>query len=166
MVSDLVVISKESLTPAQGSDLADFPQYDKWHADITGEKTRRYYRRGVAELWLAKIPSGTIALRFLSFRQTMRVLLEVLFRLIRACFRTRTELALENLALRQQLQVLNRRHPKPRMTLPNRFFWVILRQLWAGWKHAPIIVEPQAVDQLQQARFVASQLRCRGRALR
>lgn len=104
-------------------------------------------------MWLAKIPSEAIMLRFLSFRQTMRVLLEILFRLIRACFRTQTELALENVALRQQLQVLNRRRPKPRMTPPNRFFWVILRHLWSGWRHALFIVEPETVVRWHRAGF-------------
>lgn len=57
-----------------------------------------------------------------------------LFSLIFVCFRPRTDLVLENLALRQQLQVLNRRRPKPRMTPPDRFYWVTLRRLWSSWK--------------------------------
>lgn len=42
------------------------------------------------------------------------------------------DLVLENLALRQQLAVLRRRHPQPRFAASDRFFWVILRQLWGG----------------------------------
>jgi len=83
----------------------------------------------------------------------MLVSIGTLFSLIRACFRRRTELVLENLALRQQLQVLNRRRPKPRMTPLHRFFWIILRQLWPGWKQALIIVEPETVVRWHRAGF-------------
>lgn len=71
----------------------------------------------------------------------------------RACFRPRSDLALENLALRRQLQVLNRRRPKPRTTPPDRFFWVTLRRFWSGWKQAPIIVEPETVVRRHRAGF-------------
>jgi hypothetical protein len=43
-------------------------------------------------------------------------------------------LVLENLAPRLQLSVLRRRHPQPRFAAPDRFFWVKLRRLWAGWR--------------------------------
>lgn len=79
--------------------------------------------------------------------------LRALFSLIFVCFRPRTDLALENLALRQQLQVLNRRRPKPRMTPPDRFYWVTLRRLWSGWKLALIIVEPETVARRHRAGF-------------
>jgi hypothetical protein len=49
-------------------------------------------------------------------------------------FRMRQDLMLENLALRQQLVVLKRRHPKPRLGLLDKLFWVALHRLWSGWK--------------------------------
>ena len=49
MVSDLVVIGKQKLTPAQYSDLADVPPELEWLANITNEKTRRAYKIDVAE---------------------------------------------------------------------------------------------------------------------
>ena len=39
---------------------------------------------------------------------------------------------LENLALRQQLAVLKRRHPRPRLTACDRLFWVCARRFWRG----------------------------------
>ena len=36
----------------------------------------------------------------------------------------RRNLFLENLALRQQVAVLKRRHPRPRLDLVDKFFWV------------------------------------------
>jgi hypothetical protein len=47
-------------------------------------------------------------------------------------FRSRRELLLENLALRQQLTVLKQRHPQPRFATPDKLFWVMLRRLWYG----------------------------------
>ena len=40
-------------------------------------------------------------------------------------FRSRRDLLLENLALRQQLAVLKRRYPRRRMAVSDRLFWVI-----------------------------------------
>jgi transposase InsO family protein len=63
------------------------------------------------------------------------------------------DLTLENLALRQQLAVLRRRHPQPRFAASDRFFWVILRRLWAGWKRALVLVEPDSVVRWHRAGF-------------
>jgi integrase/recombinase XerD len=49
VVSDLVVISKQTLTPAQFSDLADVPPELEWLANITNPKTRRAYKMDVSE---------------------------------------------------------------------------------------------------------------------
>src|SRR5271167_2824992 len=46
-------------------------------------------------------------------------------------FRSRRDLLLENLALRQQLAVLKRRHSRPRLAATDRLFWVILRRFWS-----------------------------------
>ena len=50
-------------------------------------------------LSLAKMPSGAIVLRFLSYRHTMLGSPGTLFNLLCACFQPRTNLVLENLAL-------------------------------------------------------------------
>ena len=44
-----------------------------------------------------------------------------------AFFRSRTDTALEILALRQQLAVLKRKHPRPRLNICDRLFWTALR---------------------------------------
>jgi site-specific recombinase XerD len=48
-VSDLVPISKEKLTPAQYSELADVPPEIEWLGNITNKKTRRAYKNDVQE---------------------------------------------------------------------------------------------------------------------
>jgi hypothetical protein len=49
-----------------------------------------------------------------------------LFRLVRTLCVSRSGLIAENLALRQQLAVLLRHKPRPRLWLRDRLFWVIL----------------------------------------
>src|SRR6267378_6642454 len=55
-------------------------------------------------------------------------------------FRTRRRLLLENLALRQQLGVLKRRHPRPRLASFDKVFWILVRRFWSGWKQALPVV--------------------------
>src|SRR6266571_6564138 len=71
--------------------------------------------------------------------------LALVLRWLRALCRLRGNLALENLALRQQLTVLSRHQPRPRLTSVDRIFWVMLRRVWARWTDALIIVTPDTV---------------------
>jgi transposase InsO family protein len=57
----------------------------------------------------------------------------------------RTRLLLENLALRQQLAVLRRSIPRPRLRTWDRLFWAWLSRCWAGWEDALVIVKPATV---------------------
>jgi hypothetical protein len=50
---------------------------------------------------------------------------------LRSVFRTRAELALENLALRQQLANLRRTSARPRLRGIDRAFWLALSRLWS-----------------------------------
>ena len=76
---------------------------------------------------------------FLSYNfGTMFELLLLWFGAFLRIIHTLRSLVLENLALRQQLTVLKRRHPKPRLGLLDKLFWVALRRLWSGWKKASI----------------------------
>ena len=59
--------------------------------------------------------------------------------------RSRRDLVLENLALRQQLGVLKVKRPCPRLRAADRMLWVILHRLWPKWKEALIIVQPETV---------------------
>ena len=43
-------------------------------------------------------------------------------------FRSRQDLMLENLALRQQLLALHAKRPGRRLSTPQKWFWVILRR--------------------------------------
>ena len=52
--------------------------------------------------------------------------------LVRILLLSRRQLALENLALRQQLAVFSRQRRRPRLRRRDRLFWVILSRLYAG----------------------------------
>jgi hypothetical protein len=54
-------------------------------------------------------------------------------------------LALENVALRQQLAVLERSGKRPRLRQRDRVFWVLLSALWPDWRSALMIVKPDTV---------------------
>lgn len=65
--------------------------------------------------------------------------------LISAAVRGRRDLALENLALRQQLAVLKRRKRVPRLRRTDRLFWVVLSRLWTPWRRALHMVNADTV---------------------
>jgi len=54
-------------------------------------------------------------------------------------------LALENLALRHQLEVLQRNAKRTRLTNRDRTLWVIISQLWPDWRNPLTIVQPKTV---------------------
>lgn len=83
----------------------------------------------------------------------MARLLRLLQALISNSFRSRRDLLLENLALRQQLVVLAAKRPRPRMTASDRMFWVLLKQFWSCWKRPLILVQPETVVRWHKAGF-------------
>ena len=73
--------------------------------------------------------------------------------LIVAAFRERRDLALENLALRQQLGMLKRRRGVPRLKRKDNRFWVVLSRIWPNWREALEIVKADTVVGWQRKRF-------------
>ena len=71
----------------------------------------------------------------------------------RGLVRDRTDLATENLALRQQLAVLTVRKRRPRLRRRDRILWVWLFRLWAGWRSVLMIVQPETVVQWHRLGF-------------
>ncbi len=63
----------------------------------------------------------------------------------RSSLKPQRELALENLALRQQRAIVQRKTKRPRLTQVDCAFWVALCRLWPDWQNALIIVKPQTV---------------------
>jgi putative transposase len=75
------------------------------------------------------------------------------FGMVVRLFRGRRSLLLENLALRQQLVALKRRHPRPSIDPFDKLFWVIARRVWSDWKHSLLIVTPETVVRWHRAGF-------------
>jgi hypothetical protein len=63
------------------------------------------------------------------------------------------QLAIENLALRQQLSVYKRTMMRPKLRTTDRLFWVALARVWAGWRQSLVIATPDTVLRWQRRRF-------------
>jgi hypothetical protein len=71
----------------------------------------------------------------------------------RVFFLSRSDTAVEVLALRQQVAVLKRSRPRPPLRPLDRLFWTLLRATWSRWKDALVIVQPETVVGWHRAGF-------------
>jgi putative transposase len=69
----------------------------------------------------------------------------VILRTLISALQTQQGLAIENLALRHQLNVLQRTARKPRLRAADRLLWVLLLRFWKGWRESLTIVRPETV---------------------
>ena len=76
-----------------------------------------------------------------------------LFAAARVFFQSRTDMAVEVLALRQQVAVLKRKRPRPPLHPLDRLFWTVLRATWSRWKDALLVVKPETVVGWHRAGF-------------
>src|SRR6476620_5394638 len=72
---------------------------------------------------------------------------------IRVFFRSRSDTALEVLALRQQVAVLKRKRPRPKLKSWDRVLWTTLRQCWSRWPDVLVLVKPDTVVGWHRAGF-------------
>src|SRR2546421_6340919 len=79
------------------------------------------------------------------FRLMLNAILS-LFRMILLILGGYEQVALENLALREQLAIFQRSVPQPKIRPTDRLFWVCLRKVWKEWKSALVIVRPETVS--------------------
>src|SRR5437870_7346574 len=75
----------------------------------------------------------------------MLVALVVALRSLALISRGHSAVALENLALRQQLAVFKRTVPRPPLRHRDRLFWVLFAHAWRDWRTALIVVRPDTV---------------------
>jgi hypothetical protein len=71
-----------------------------------------------------------------------------LLSVIAAAFKPRVRLIAEKLCLWQQLLVLLRRRPQPRLSNADRRFWISVSRWFSGWRGSLLIVEPETVLRL------------------
>ena len=70
-----------------------------------------------------RIPSICAAMPRLLF-----LLITLLVRGLRVALRARSEVVLENVALKQQVEVLKQKRPRPQLDDVDRAFWVAMRR--------------------------------------
>jgi putative transposase len=75
----------------------------------------------------------------------MLTALVVLLRSIGLLCRGYRAVALENLALRQQLAALTRTVKRPQLRRRDRLFWILLAKGWREWRTALMAVQPETV---------------------
>jgi len=73
------------------------------------------------------------------------MLILLLVALLHRLDRTLAASYFECLAVRQQLAVLNRKTPRPRLHPSDRWFWVLISSFWPDWRDALAIVKPATV---------------------
>jgi len=83
----------------------------------------------------------------------MIVWLRHLFGWVVSVFRSREDLILENLALRQQLLALHANRPRRPLSAMQKLFWLIWRKLWAEWQKPLLLVTPRTVVEWHRAGF-------------
>jgi type II secretory pathway pseudopilin PulG len=69
----------------------------------------------------------------------------VLLTSLRGFLLDRAALAAENLALRQQLNVLQQSFKRVRLRRRDRVFWALLSRMWNDWRSSLTIVKPETV---------------------
>ena len=72
-------------------------------------------------------------------------MLIIILRTIFSALRSHHALTLENLALRHQLNILQRNRKKPRLRNRDRLFWLVLSRIWGDWRKPLILVQPVTV---------------------
>lgn len=64
---------------------------------------------------------------------------------VHSLFRSRHQLILENLALRQQVAMLRQSVKKPRPSVADKFFWIVLSRYVDGWRKILCSLHPDTV---------------------
>ena len=86
-------------------------------------------------------------------KSSMLRLLTLLLRFLFGLVRSRRNLLLENLALRQQLATLKQKRCRLALGGSDRIFWILLQRFWFGWRSALVVVEPETVIRWHRAGF-------------
>ena len=72
-------------------------------------------------------------------------ILKALLVFLRAMLIPKLHMAIENLALRQQLAVCKQSVKRPKLRPRDRVFWVWISRYWCNWQSALIILQPETV---------------------
>ena len=98
-------------------------------------------------IWCDPLPSPHIGFQMGPFQVLMQILkwALILLRTASSLFRNHQNLAMENLALRQQLAVFKHQQSRPILHFSDRAFWVLVSRFWRDWRNVLHIVQPETV---------------------
>ena len=97
-----------------------------------------------------KLYSGVYKIRYKIFIGLLIFQLNI----IQILFKSKNNLILENIELRQQLAIYNHKKDKTKIiTDLTRLFLVALKESWGKWKYALLVVKPETVIHWQKRRF-------------
>lgn len=100
----------------------------------------------------------------LTFPRLFVALVIIIFRLVRAIAKSRADLILENIVLRQQVTALKQQRSRPSLNDKDRSFWVAFKESWPGWIERLVIVKPETIIRWHQQRYRQGQLTTRAMA--
>jgi hypothetical protein len=78
-------------------------------------------------------------------QSTIALMISTLLRTLISALACHRMLVLENLALRNQIAVLQRSVKRPRLKNRDRLFWVLLSRIWQNWAGSLAVVKPETV---------------------
>ena len=78
-------------------------------------------------------------------------MLKIILQAVIAGVRSRKQLALENIALRHQLEMLQRITKRPRLSPSDRAFWALLSRFFPDWRRHLTVVQPETVVRWHRA---------------
>jgi len=80
-------------------------------------------------------------------------ILIILTKISKTVFKSKNDLIIENLVLRQRLSTYKAKKIKPTIKERDRSFWIALKKSWSKWTDTLIIVKPETVIHWQRRRF-------------
>jgi putative transposase len=102
-------------------------------------------RRGRAVPVASENAVRLVLLALTGLRYYIYRMLILLLRTIISALRSHRALALENLALRHQLEILKRNAKRPCLKNRDRTLWIILSHFWSDWRKSLMVVQPETV---------------------
>lgn len=83
----------------------------------------------------------------------MKKWLSIFIGTLLSAFKTRRQLALENLVLRQQLAVYKQSRRRPQLSDADRAFWKAISSIWTSWRQTLVVVQPATVIRRHRKAF-------------
>jgi len=79
--------------------------------------------------------------------------LAILINIFKTVYKSKNDIIIENLVLKQQLATYTSRKKKPIIKERDRAFWIALKKSWSKWTDLLVIVKPETVIDWQRRRF-------------